>query len=280
MHATVEEEQYYRDTGLIPLRFMNKPLRMERGKGPLLNGQPSLFPTENTAPVSAPPNPIAEPFPAQPTPEKSHLPSPHLPSPHLPDPHVHEPHVVEPHVPTPEPEPVVERSDRVERSERVDNKPDPAMEVEADPAPAKRQKLSYEELDIEINMLREKVKILEKKVEQLDAANEVLLEKNAKMRSSTKKSPERRRSPDKDHRSSRRRDGDRSRRSRSKDRARSNERAKSSERGRSNERGRSKDTQDSGAWRDNQNRGPGSRWNNDQYGNTNNAAHNHNRGPM
>ena len=58
MHATVEEEQYYKDTGLIPLRFMNKPIRIERGKGPLPNGQPSLFPAES---ATAAPIPVPEP---------------------------------------------------------------------------------------------------------------------------------------------------------------------------------------------------------------------------
>ena len=238
MHATAEEEQYYKDTGLIPLRFMNKPIRMERGKGPLPNGQPSLFPTD-TPPTPGP----VDSFPAPGPPEQ--------------------------HMPTPEPAPPVIVPEKI-----IIKQPDIIMEVETLPVvPAKRQKLTYEELDIERNMLKEKVKILEKKVEQLDAANDVLLEKNAKLRTSSKKSPERRRSPD--HRSRSRRDGDRSRRSRSKERA------------------RSKDTQDSGNWKDNQNRGgggggTGTRWgSHDQYSNNNstnnsNPPHsNHsNRGPL
>ena len=223
MHATAEEEQYYKDTGLIPLRFMNKPIRMERGKGPLPNGQPSLFPTDT------PPTPV-EAFPAPGPPE---------------------PQQQQQHLPTPEPVLIVEKA-----------KSETEMEVEP-PIPAKRQKLTYEEIDIERNMLKEKVKILEKKVEQLDSANDVLLEKNAKMRSLSKKSPDRRRSPDKDHRS-RKRDVERtSRRSRSKDRA------------------RSKDTQDSGGWKET--RAPSNRWGNEQYANNNNNTpqNNHsNRGPM
>lgn len=208
MHATAEEEQYYKDTGLIPLRFMHKPIRMERGKGPLPNGQPSLFPTDNS---NTPPTP--------------------------------EPQAFNP--PVSAPDPII---------------PEPSVEkhkIESDP-PNKRQKLSYEEIEIERNMLKEKVKILEKKVDQLDAANEVLLEKNAKLRSS-KRSPDRKRSPDKSHRSRR----DRRDRSRSRDRNRS----------RSKERARSKEVQDSGNWKDNNNRG-GGRWNNDQFTNNSNSGHN------
>eukprot|EP00116_Pleurobrachia_bachei_P008110 sb/3468372/ len=152
MHATVEEEQYYKDTGLIPLRFMNKPIRIERGKGPLINGQPSLFPSEGTAPTVA---------------------------------------VVPEQYTSPEP-------------------------VSLPEVPPGKRKIPYEELEIEKNMLAEKVRILEKKVEQLDATNELLLEKNAKLR---KRSPEGRRgrSPD-----NRRRGGARGRsRSRSKERGRS-----------------------------------------------------------
>ena len=212
MHATAEEEQYYKDTGLIPLRFMHKPIRMERGKGPLPNGQPSLFPTDTS---NTPTTPVEQ-------------------------------QTFNPPVSVPE-----------------SITPDVAVEqhkMETD-QPNKRQKLSYEEMEIERNMLKEKVKILEKKVEQLDAANEVLLEKNAKLRSSSKRSPDRKRSPDKDHRSRRdRRDRDRSR-----DRNRS----------RSKERARSKEGQDGGNWKDN-NRG---RWNNsDQFNNT--GHNNYNNRPV
>lgn len=203
MHATVEEEQYYKDTGLIPLRFMNKPIRMERGKGPLPNGQPSLFPTDAASPTT----PVVEqPFSTVPEPTP--------------------PEVLVPEKP-----------------------PAPAVPVDQ---PSKRQKLSYEEIEIERNMLKEKVKILEKKVEQLDATNEVLLEKNAKLRSS-RRSPDRRRSPDKDHR------GRRDRRDRDRSRDRSN-------RSRSKERARSKEGQE-GGWKDNNNRA-GGRWN-DSFNNSN-----------
>ena len=220
MHATAEEEQYYKDTGLIPLRFMHKPIRMERGKGPLPNGQPSLFPTENS---NTPTTPVAV-----------------------------EPQTFNPPVSVPE-----TNSVDLGSAEKHKSEPDP---------PNKRQKLSYEEIEIERNMLKEKVKILEKKVDQLDAANEVLLEKNAKLRSSSKRSPDRKRSPDKEHRSRRdRRDRDRSR-----DRNRS----------RSKERARSKEGQDGGSWKDNNNRGGGGRWNNDQFNNANSGHNNYNNRPV
>ena len=226
MHATAEEEQYYKDTGLIPLRFMHKPIRMERGKGCLPNGQPSLFPTENsntpTTPVEpqifTPPPPVIAP---------------------------------EPIIMTPEVMPVISSGEK-------------HKSVEPDP-PTKRQKLSYEEIDIERNMLKEKVKILEKKVEALDSANDVLLEKNAKLRASSKRSPDRKRSPDKEHRGRRdRRDRDRSR---DKNRSRSKERARSKDQ-----------VQESGNWKDNNNRGGGGgRWNNnnsDQFSNNPTSGHN------
>lgn len=214
MHVTAEEEQYYKDTGLIPLRFMNKPIRMERGKGPLSNGQPSLFPTDNT------PTTPTETFP----PDQN---SPH-----------HD--ITGP-----------------------DNNKHKLTEPEAPAQVIKRQKVPYEELEVERNMLKEKVKILEKKVENLDAANDVLLEKNAKLRSSSKRSPDRR-SPDRHGR------GRRDRRDRSRDR-----------RSRSKERARSKETNDGNNWKNND---QNSRGNNNNRGgfqsySTNNNHSNFNR-PM
>ena len=206
MHATAEEEQYYKDTGLIPLRFMSKPIRMERGKGPLPNGQPSLFPADSS--------PAAEPqFPD----------TPEVPAPVKPQ---------QPVAPTPPEQPAV---------------------VLVEPQ-SKRLKLSYDELEVEMNMLKEKVKILEKKVDQLDAANDVLLDKNAKLRKRSHSRERARRSP---------------RRNRH-DRDRSRERNRS----RSKERARSKDTQQESRMDSR----PAGRWN--DFGN-NSAGHNNftNRGP-
>ena len=201
MHATIEEEQYYKETGLIPLRFMHQSIRMERGKGPLPNGQPPLFPVETTVKT--------ETFTATET------------------------------AATYKPETPTEK-----------HKMEPSPE---DVNFQKRQKMSYDELETEVNMLREKVRVLEKKVEQLDNTNELLLEKNAKLRSSSKRSPDRRRSRSADKRE---------------DRGRRHGRDRSRERNRSRE-GRSKDDNFRGSGG-----GGGGRWNNDFNNNYNN------RGPM
>lgn len=202
MHATIEEEQYYKETGLIPLRFMHQSIRMERGKGPLPNGQPPLFPVETTTKVETF-TPATTETPA-PAPYKQETP---------PDKH------------------------------KMEQSPEPGNFQ-------KRQKISYEELETEANMLREKVRVLEKKIEQLDNTNELLLEKNAKLRSSSKRSPDRRRSRSADKRD---------------DRARRHGRDRSRERNRSRE-GRNKDDNFRGS-------GGGGRWNND-------FNNNYNRGPM
>lgn len=173
MHATGDEEQYYKDTGLIPLRFMNQPIVMERGKGPLPNGQPSLFPAESAAPAEVKANGVIEPV------LQTQYTAP----------------TVTNLAPTIAPFPVMQSNTFPAPPANL-----PAVKKDVVDPQAKRQKLSYEELEAESNMLKEKVKVLERKIEVLDSTNELLLDKNAKLRdhgrSSSKRSPDRKRSPD------------------------------------------------------------------------------------
>ena len=185
MHATGDEEQYYKDTGLIPLRFMNQPIVMERGKGPLPNGQPSLFPADPAAADEVKPNGVIDvpvlqnPFPVQnmvPNLAANIAPFPVMQGNTFPAPPVN--------------------TFPIKKELIMDIK----HKMEVDPQIAKRQKLSYDELETESNMLKEKVKVLERKIEVLDSTNELLLDKNAKLRDgrgSSKRSPDRKRSPDK-----------------------------------------------------------------------------------
>jgi len=182
MHATGDEEQYYKDTGLIPLRFMNQAIVMERGKGPLPNGQPSLFPADTGAAAEVKPNGVIEvpilqnQFTSQSMPN---LAANIAPFPVMQGNTFPAPPIVAP----------------VKKDLIMDMK----HKMEVDPQ-SKRQKLSYDELEAESNMLKEKVKVLERKIEVLDSTNELLLDKNAKLRDgrgSSKRSPDRKRSPDK-----------------------------------------------------------------------------------